>query len=88
MAAGDWLAAPRNVAQQDVSPFQHRYQLESVARFEHRSALPFRTTNFDAGGGFYSHRVGYAPFAWSTLPVETVELMRVRSVQGQDIPGD
>lgn len=88
MAAGDWLAAPRNVAQQDVSPFQHRYPLESVARFEQRSALPLRTTNFDAAGGFYSHRVGYAPFAWSTLPVERVELMRVRSVEGGDLRGD
>ncbi|MGI9589850.1 MAG: hypothetical protein ACR2P8_00675, partial [Myxococcota bacterium] len=80
LAPGDWLAAPRNVAQQDVTPFQHRYRLRRVARWENASWLPLRTTNIDAVAGFYSHRLGYAPFAWSTLPIEAVDLMRVVSV--------
>jgi 4-amino-4-deoxy-L-arabinose transferase-like glycosyltransferase len=80
IGAGDWIAAPRNVAQQDVAAFRDRYRLELVARWENRSWLPLRTTNPDAVAGFYSHRMGYAPFAFSTLPIEAVELMRVRSL--------
>ncbi len=81
LVVGDWLAAPRNVAQQDVEPFKDRYGVKRVARWENASWLPLRTTNPDAGAGFYSHRYGYAPFAWSSLPVEVVELMRVVSVE-------
>jgi 4-amino-4-deoxy-L-arabinose transferase-like glycosyltransferase len=80
LVAGDWLAAPRNVAQQDVASFRHRFGLKRVARWENTSWLPLRTTNPDAGAGFYSHRYGYAPFSWSTLPIEAVDLMRVVSV--------
>jgi hypothetical protein len=81
LATGDWLAAPRNVAQQDVGAFRDRFRLERVARFEHVSALPLRTTNPDAGAGFYSHRYGYTPFAFGTRPVEVVDLMRVITIR-------
>ena len=36
-----------------------------------------RTTNADAGAGFYSHHAGYLPFAFSTLPLDRVQLGRV-----------
>ena len=44
---------------------------------ERRSWLPLRTTNPDAGAGFYSHHYGYVPFAWSRKPFDRVGLGQV-----------
>ena len=40
------------------------------------------STNADAGAGFYSHHAGYLPFAFSTLPLDRVQLGRVVRVRG------
>jgi 4-amino-4-deoxy-L-arabinose transferase-like glycosyltransferase len=79
---GDWVASARNVSQLDVSRDMNRYRLREVWTWTETSWLPLRTTNADASGGFYSHHAGYAPFAWSHLPVDQVMLGRVVSVRG------
>lgn len=84
LAVGDWLVAPRNVAQQDVGEHEHRYEVVEEARFEREGAFPLRTTNLDATSGFYSHRMGYTPFTWSRLPFERVQLGRVTEVWGDE----
>ncbi len=84
---GDWVASARNVSQLDVSRDMNRYRLREVWTWTRTTALPLRTTNADASGGFYSHHAGYAPFAWSTLPVDQVALGRVVSVRGEAAAG-
>jgi hypothetical protein len=81
LAVGDWLAAPRNVAQQEVGAHEQRYEVVEAGRFERSGDWPLRTTNPDAGAGFYSHRFGYTPFAWSRKAFEIVQLGRVTSVE-------
>lgn len=82
LQVGDWVASARNVSQLDVSRDMNRYRLREVWSWTETSWLPLRTTNADASGGFYSHHAGYAPFAWSSLPVDQVALGRVVSVRG------
>ncbi len=77
LAEGDWVASARNVAQIDVFHSMDRYRLREVWSRERRSWLPLRTTNPDAGAGFYSHHYGYVPFAWSREPFEHVGLGQV-----------
>ena len=84
---GDWVASARNVSQLDISRDMNRYVMRAVWTWRERSPLPLRTTNIDAGAGFYSHHVGYVPFAWSRLPVDEVTLARVVSVRGGGGPG-
>jgi hypothetical protein len=79
---GDWVASARNVSQLDVSRDMNRYGLREVWTWTERSWLPLRTSNADAGAGFYSHHAGYVPFAWSTLPVDRIALGRVVTVRG------
>jgi len=86
LRVGDWVAAPRNVDQLDASVYRRRYRLEPVRRWEQRSWLPLRTNNHDAGAGFYSHRVGYLPFAWSRDPVEVIQLNRVAGTRPSEKP--
>jgi len=77
LAPGDWLAAPRNVAQLEVGEHRRRAEVVEVRSWERGTWLPLRTTNMDATAGFYSHRFGYTPFAWSRQPVERVQLGRI-----------
>lgn len=79
---GDWVASARNVAQIDVSSDLDRYGMERTWTFETRHWLPLRTTNPDAGAGFYSSHYGYVPFAWSRLPFDRVQLGRVVRLRG------
>ncbi|MFP8879651.1 MAG: glycosyltransferase family 39 protein [Myxococcota bacterium] len=77
LAAGDWIATARNVAQLDVSQNMSDYQMHQVWSRSFRSWLPLRTTNADAGAGFYSHHSGYVPWGWSSEPIEHFQLGRV-----------
>jgi hypothetical protein len=81
LAQGDWLAAPRNVAQQEIAAHQQRYEVVEVEHWERAGDWPLRSTNPDAGAGFYSHRFGYTPFAWSRRAFDSVQLGRVREVK-------
>ncbi len=81
LAKGDWLAAPRNVAQQEIAVHQQLSEVVEAESFERAGDWPLRTTNPDAGAGFYSHRFGYTPFAWSRGAFETVQLGRVVAVK-------
>lgn len=81
LAPGDWLAVPRNVAQFETGEHQRRAEIVAQGRWERGSRLPLRTTNLDATAGFYSHRLGYTPYAWSFEPVEQVQLGRVTQVR-------
>ncbi|HJO22876.1 MAG TPA: glycosyltransferase family 39 protein [Myxococcota bacterium] len=81
LSPGDWLAVPRNVAQLDVGEHQRRAEVVEVRSWERTSWLPLRTTHLDAASGFYSHRFGYTPYAWSCEPVERVQLGRVTRVR-------
>lgn len=83
LAVGDWIASARNVSQIDVKQHLSEYGFQPVWSWEWRSALPLRTTNADAGGGFYSHHSGYVPFAWSRLPLDQVGLGRVVAIRGR-----
>jgi hypothetical protein len=74
LAKDDWVVSARNVSQLDVSVNMDRYALREIWRWERRAWLPLRTTNADAGAGFYSHHSGYVPFSWSRLPFETMQL--------------
>jgi 4-amino-4-deoxy-L-arabinose transferase-like glycosyltransferase len=77
LATGDWVATARNVSQLDVSQNMSRFKLKEVWAWDFASRLPLRTTNADAGAGFYSHHAGYLPFAFSTRPLDRVQLGRV-----------
>ena len=77
LATGDWVATARNVSQLDVSQNMRRFTLREVFAWNFAGRLPLRTTNADAGAGFYSHHAGYLPFAFSTLPLDRVQLGRV-----------
>jgi len=81
LAVGDWISAARNVSQIDVSQPMKRYRIETVWNWEKTTWLPLRTTNPDAGAGFYSHHYGYVPYAWSRRPVEKIDLGRVVGVR-------
>jgi hypothetical protein len=83
LAVGDWVATARNISQLDVSQNMQRFALEQTWSWNFGSALPLRSTNFDAGAGFYSHHAGYLPFAFSTLPLDRVQLGRVVRVRGE-----
>ena len=61
------MASARNVSQLDVSRDMNRYGLREAWTWTEQSSLPLRTSNADAGAGFYSHHAGYVPFAWSSL---------------------
>ncbi len=82
LAVGDWVATGRNISQLDVSHNMQRFALEQTWAWSFPSWLPLRTTNADAGAGFYSHHAGYLPFAFSTLPLDRVQLGRVVRVRG------
>lgn len=77
LAKDDWVATARNVSQLDVSQNMRRHTLREVWSWNFESRLPLRTTNADAGAGFYSHHAGYLPFAFSRLPLDRVQLGRV-----------
>jgi hypothetical protein len=59
-----------------------RFVLERTWSWDFESALPLRSTNFDAGAGFYSQHAGYLPFAFSTQALDRVQLGRVTGVRG------
>jgi len=82
LAEGDWVAAARNVSQLDVSHNMQRFTLEETWSWGFAATLPLRSTNADAGAGFYSHHAGYLPFAFSRLPLDRVQLGRVVGVRG------
>jgi hypothetical protein len=77
LTEGDWVVSARNVSQLDVYSTMNAYTIRGVWTWKLETWLPLRTTNGDAGGGFYSHHSGYAPFAWSDAPVEVITLGRV-----------
>jgi hypothetical protein len=77
LVPGDWVATARNVSQLDLRGYMARYRIQPVRSFVARSALPLRTTNPDAGAGFYSHHGGYVPFAFSRAPLDEIQLGRV-----------
>jgi len=54
--------------------------VQPLRSFAYESAWPLRTTNPDAGAGFYSHHGGYVPYAFSRVPLDTIGLGRVMSV--------
>jgi hypothetical protein len=59
----------------------NNYRLRLVWSWEQKWWLPLRTTNADAGAGFYSHHAGYVPFGWTDVPVESIGLGRVIGVK-------
>ncbi|HXK24427.1 MAG TPA: hypothetical protein VMS55_17290, partial [Myxococcota bacterium] len=77
LAPGDWVATARNVSQLDVAAYMTRFALQPMDRFVEESRLPLRTTNPDAGAGFYTHHGGYVPFAISRVPLDEIALGRV-----------
>jgi 4-amino-4-deoxy-L-arabinose transferase-like glycosyltransferase len=83
LAVGDWVATARNVSQLDVSHNMQRFALEQSWSWSFPTWLPLRSTNADAGAGFYSHHAGYLPFAFSTQPLDRVQLGRVLRVRGE-----
>jgi hypothetical protein len=54
-----------------------RFALREVFSWRFDGVLPLRTTNADAGAGFYSHHAGYVPFGFSRKPLDRVQLGRV-----------
>ena len=81
LETGDWVVSARNVSQLDVRRNLARYRIRPVWHWSVPAAIPLRATHADAGAGFYSHRVGYAPFAWSWSPVEEIGLGRVEAIR-------
>ena len=82
LAVDDWVATARNISQMDIDVNLSRYRMRRAWVWQETSWLPLRTTNPDAGAGFYSHHYGYLPFAWSREPFEEVQLGRVVGVPG------
>jgi 4-amino-4-deoxy-L-arabinose transferase-like glycosyltransferase len=85
LAPGDWIASARNVSQLDVSRNLRRFGVDPVWSWSERAPVALRATNPDAGAGFYSHHVGYVPFAWSRVPLEEIGLGRIRSGSGTPV---
>jgi 4-amino-4-deoxy-L-arabinose transferase-like glycosyltransferase len=83
LAPGDWVASARNVSQLDLAGYMARFRIEPVRSFGSECALPLRTTNPDAGAGFYTHHGGYVPFAFSRAPLDDVGLGRVVAAPGE-----
>ena len=81
LAVDDWIATARNVSQMDVDVNMKRYGMKTIWTWERRTWIPLRTTNADAGAGFYSHHSGHVPFAWSRMPVEVLQLGRLTRVR-------
>ena len=77
LEVGDWVATARNVSQLDIRQNIREFKIQPTWVWEFDSRFPLRTTNADAGGGFYSHHSGYTPFAWSDKPLDSVGLGRV-----------
>jgi 4-amino-4-deoxy-L-arabinose transferase-like glycosyltransferase len=77
LAVDDWVATARNISQLDVSHNMDRFALREVFSWRFDGVLPLRTTNADAGAGFYSHHAGYVPFGFSRKPLDRVQLGRV-----------
>jgi 4-amino-4-deoxy-L-arabinose transferase-like glycosyltransferase len=77
LAPGDWVASARNVSQLDVAGYMAGFRVRPIASFAFPTRNPLRTTNPDAGAGFYSHHGGYVPFAWSREPLDEIGLGRV-----------
>jgi 4-amino-4-deoxy-L-arabinose transferase-like glycosyltransferase len=82
LAEHDWVATARNVSQLDVSSNMDRFALRMAWSWRFEAVLPLRTTNADAGSGFYSHHAGYVPFGFSREPLDVVQLGRVVRVRG------
>ncbi len=74
---GDWIVSAVNLTQMDVGSALAGLRVREVRRWQPGLALPLRTNNPDAGAGFYSHHVGYVPWAWSRARLEDVALGRV-----------
>jgi 4-amino-4-deoxy-L-arabinose transferase-like glycosyltransferase len=83
LSVDDWVASARNVSQLDVSQNLARYEMRRVWQWSEPAPIPLRTTNPDAGAGFYSHHAGYLPFGWSGGPLEQIGLGRVTSARGR-----
>jgi len=81
LAVDDWVATARNVSQLEVARNLARFEVRGVWTWSLEGGLPLRTTNGDAGAGFYSHHSGYLPFAFSRAPVERIALGRVTAVR-------
>jgi 4-amino-4-deoxy-L-arabinose transferase-like glycosyltransferase len=81
LAVGDWVVSARNVAQLDVTRAMSPYGMKVFWRFEVPAQIGLRATNPDAGAGFYSHRSGHVPFAFSLAPIEEFGLARVTSIR-------
>jgi hypothetical protein len=81
LAQGDWVVSARNVTQLEVARNLNRFAVRGVWTWMLEGGLPLRTTNGDAGAGFYSHHSGYLPFAFSRAPVERITLGRVTAVR-------
>ncbi len=81
LRAGDWIAAARNLTHLDVRRSLSGLEVRPVWTWSPRHPLPLRTNNPDAGAGFYSHHVGYVPWAWDTGALEEIGLGRVTRAQ-------
>jgi hypothetical protein len=79
IAPDDWIVSSRNLTQIDVSATLRRFRVRSVWSWTSTWSWPLRTNNPDAGAGFYSHHVGFVPYAWDDNPIEEVSLGRIRS---------
>jgi hypothetical protein len=80
LEVGDWVVSARNVSQLDVKQNMSEFDIRPVWVWKYETRLPLRTTNADAGSGFYSHHSGYVPFAWSDAPIDSVGFGRVVAV--------
>jgi hypothetical protein len=83
---GDWVATARNVSQLDVRLNMSEFKIRPIWVWDFDSTFPLRTTNADAGAGFYSHHSGYTPFAWADKPLDTVGLGRVVGARARSRP--
>jgi 4-amino-4-deoxy-L-arabinose transferase-like glycosyltransferase len=79
IAPDDWIVSSRNLTQIDVSATLRRFRVRPVWSWTSSWSWPLRTNNPDAGAGFYSHHVGFVPYAWDDGPIEEVSLGRILS---------
>jgi len=81
-APGDWIASARNTPQMDEKVQLAGLRFRGLRTWKQEFWLPLRTNHVDAGAGFYSHRLGYVPFAWYAGPLEEIGLARIESLGG------
>jgi hypothetical protein len=81
LRAGDWVASARNVSQLDFGARLAPAAFRAIAHWERPGRGPLRVSHADSGASFWSHRIGYLPYAFGRAPLERFQLAQVLRIE-------